>query len=162
HRNYVFAEHNWHDYEAHERMVRTKYFMYVVNNRPQFSNQGPADSNRSPSYEDLKDIRNAGKLNAAQADVFAIPRAHEELFDCLMDQEQISNVASNMKYKDVLIDLRSIMNQWMVETGDDIPDHLTPAWYDPETGAALKIDRKRGEMPGTKTNAMKNNNKGPN
>lgn len=161
HRNYVFAEHNWHDYEAHERMVRTKHFMYVVNNRPQFSNQGPADSNASPSYSDLKEVRDEGKLNAAQADVFATPRAHEELFDCLQDPDQLSNVASNEKYEDVLIDLRFIMNQWIFETGDDVPENLTPAWYDSETGKDLGNEHVRGEMPGIKTNAVENNNKGP-
>lgn len=161
HRNYVFSEHNWHDYEAHERMVRTKHYLYVVNNRPQFSNQGPADSNNSPSYADLKDVRDTGKLNAAQADVFLTPRAHEELFDCLQDAQQLSNVASNEKYEDILVDLRNVMNQWIIETGDDVPTHLTPAWYHTETGKALDIERTRGEMPGTKINAVKNNSKGP-
>ena len=27
-RNFVFAEHNWHDFESHQRMVRNKDFMY--------------------------------------------------------------------------------------------------------------------------------------
>ena len=161
HRQYVFAEHNWHDYEAHERMVRTKYYMYVVNNRPQFPNQGPADSNRSPSYKDLKSVRDAGKLNAAQADVFITPRPHEELFDCLIDPEQISNVASNSRYHEILDDLRSVMHQWIIETGDDVPGKLTESWYDPETGERLDVDQVRGEMPGAKTNAAKLNNKGP-
>ena len=29
-RNYVFAEHNWHDYEAHQRMIRNDSFLYIV------------------------------------------------------------------------------------------------------------------------------------
>lgn len=161
HRNYAFAEHNWHDYEAHERMVRTKHYMYLINNRPQFSNQGPADSNRSPSYEDLKETREAGMLSAAQSDVFLTPRAHEELFYCLRDPQQLNNVASNEKYYEVLTELREVMNQWIVETGDDIPESLTPSWYDAETGKGLEIERTRGEMPGTKTKATEINNKGP-
>jgi arylsulfatase A-like enzyme len=161
HRNYVFAEHNWHDYEAHERMVRTKHFMYVVNNRPNLPNQGPADSNASLSYEDLKNTRDNGRLSAAQVDVFMTPRSHEELFDCLADPEQLSNIASNEKYKEVLEDMRSVMQQWIVETGDDVPDQLTKSWYDAETGGRLEAEQVRGEMPGTKTNATKINDKGP-
>ena len=161
HRNYVFAEHNWHDYEAHERMVRTKHFMYVVNSRPQFPNQGPADSNRSPSYEDLKSTRDSGILNHAQADVFSIPRPHEELFNCQLDPDQLSNVAMNESYHDILNDLRFVMNEWIFETADNSPENLTPSWYDSETGAKLDIEQIRGEMPGMKTNAVKNNNKGP-
>ena len=161
HRNYVFAEHNWHDYEAHERMVRDKYFMYVVNNRPQFPNQGPADSNKSASYEDLKIVRDADQLNAAQADVFMAPRPHEELFDCLKDPEQLLNIASNPGYASVLDNLRFVIQKWSSETGDGIPLNLTKSWYDRETGDALKIEQIRGEMPGTKGSAVKNNNKGP-
>jgi len=166
HRNYIFAEHNWHDYEAHERMVRTKHFMYVINNRPQFPNQGPADSNRSPSYTDLKIIRDTGKLNAAQADVFLTPRPHEELFDCLADPEQLSNIASNERFVDILDDLRTIMQRWIEQTGDDVPDNLTLDAFDHEMGNLLPgVERfnsvDRGEMPGTKTNAIKINNKGP-
>src|SRR5690606_6941702 len=36
-RAYVFAEHNWHDYEALERMVRTRDFLYIVNRRPKLA-----------------------------------------------------------------------------------------------------------------------------
>lgn len=86
---------------------------------------------------------------------------HVELFDCLQDPQRLSNIASNEKYADELNDLRSIMNQWVVETDDDIPDRITPAWYDTETGKALDIERTRGEMPGTKSNAVEINNKGP-
>jgi N-sulfoglucosamine sulfohydrolase len=161
HRHYVFAEHNWHDYEAHERMVRNKYFMYVVNHRPNRPNQGPADSNRSPSYEDLKEARDAGRLSAAQSDVFITPRPHEELYDCLNDPDQLNNIASNPKYSQVLIDLRNVMQRWMSETGDDVPDKLTESWYDTETGNGLGNEQLRGEMPGTKTNAVEINKKGP-
>ena len=58
-------------------------------------------------------------------------------------------------------DLRFVMERWMSETGDYTPQNLTYSWYDPETGERLDIEQKRGEMPGLKTNAIKNNNKGP-
>lgn len=161
HRQYIFAEHNWHDYEAHERMVRSKHFMYVVNNRPNFPNQGPADSNRSPSYQDLKTVRDQGRLSAAQADVFLTPRPHEELFDCLNDPEQLSNIASNKKYQQIMKDMRFVMQRWIIETGDDVPDKLTESWYDPETGDRLEVEQIRKEMPGTRTNATEINEKGP-
>ena len=166
HRNYIFAEHNWHDYEAHERMVRTKNFMFVINNRPQFPNQGPADSNASISYADLKYVRDLRMLNAAQADVFMAPRPHEELFDCLRDPDQMSNVAALDQYQEVVDDLRDVLYQWITETGDDVPENLTKDAFDNETGKLLPGIEKfnaveRGEMPGTKSNAVKINNKGP-
>ena len=49
-RNYVFAEHNWHDYEAHGRMVRNTEFMYILNSRPLSPQLGPADAVSSPNH----------------------------------------------------------------------------------------------------------------
>jgi arylsulfatase A-like enzyme len=147
-RNYVFTEHNWHDYEAFERMVRTKKFLYILNLRPNLSNPGPADVTSSPSFQDLKDTRDSGKLTAAQADVFIIPRPAEELYDYRNDPMQLTNVASLPRYKSQLKELRKIMKQWQEETDDSCPDGLTRDWYDRENGTRLQPKRGRGEMPG--------------
>ena len=147
-RNYVFSEHNWHDHEALERMVRTQNYMYVLNLRPNLSNPGPADSNGSPSFQDLKDLRNTGHLTAAQADVFVVPRPAEELFDCREDPFQLVNIASLSDYQATLKELRQVMQQWRQETDDTTPEKLTGDWYDRETGKALDIKQLRGEMPG--------------
>ena len=40
-RSSIFSEHNWHDYEAHERMIRTKEYLYVLNARANLTNCGP-------------------------------------------------------------------------------------------------------------------------
>lgn len=159
-RSYVFSEHNWHDYEALERMLRTKDYLYVLNLRPHLSNQGPADSNRSPSFQDLKDIRDAGKLTAAQADVFITPRPTEELYDCRKDPMQLVNVASLPEYKDALEEMRRILLQWRDETADTTPDTLTDDWFDRETGEPLEVKRMRGEMPGGRK-AIQTKAKGP-
>ena len=159
-RNFVFSEHNWHDHEALERMVRTKDYLYVLNLRPNLSNNGPADSNESPSFQDLKNIRDAGKLTSAQADVFIVPRPAEELFDCSKDPMQLLNVASLPECKKQLQDMRFVLQQWRDETADTTPDDLTKDWYDRETGGPLDIERTRGEMPGGEQ-AIKTPAKGP-
>lgn len=173
-RKYVFAEHNWHDYEAHERMLRTKDYLYVVNARPQFPNQGPADSNSGPSYNDLKKRRDQNKLNAAQTDVFLAPRPYEELFDYQKDKQQLLNISALAEYQEVLINMRAVMQQWQAETADDVPDAITPDLFDRETGKFLPEYEKmgtfhevmanpkvRGQMPGKDSGALKCNNKGP-
>src|SRR5690606_8806155 len=144
-REYVFAEHNWHDHEAHERMVRTRDFLYVYNSRPNGSNNGPADSNRSSSFGDLKDLRDSGKLSAAQAEVFMMPRPDEERYDVRKDTWQLVNLASIPEYHSRLENLRQISSQWTDATHDSPPDHLTGDWYDRETGEALDVERVRGE-----------------
>lgn len=154
-RQYIFAEHNWHDYEAHERMVRSKNLMYVLNSRPNLSNHGPADSNSSPAFEDLKSLRDQGKLSPAQAEIFMLPRPYEELYDCVKDPQQLVNVASLPEYQKALTELRSVLTNWRTETKDNTPDSLTKDWFDRETGAGLEKSRQmRGEMPGIKSGAV--------
>lgn len=160
-RQYVFTEHNWHDHQALERMVRSKHFLYILNLRPGLSNNGPADSNKSPSFQDLKELRDEGLLTAAQADAFVTPRPREELFDYRTDPMQLLNIASVPGYEKELKALRQKMEQWRRETADTSPRQLTGDWYDRETGEALGTEQIRGEMPGAAKGADTVNNKGP-
>jgi arylsulfatase A-like enzyme len=148
-RDFVFAEHNWHDYEAHERMVRSKDFLYVLNSRPQFPNQGPADAVTSTSFGELKMLRDSGKLTSAQADIFRAPRPMEELYACDQDTLQLHNLADLFQYQETLNMMRKAMNSWQTATMDNVPAHLTPDWYDRETGKRIDSSfSKRGKMPG--------------
>lgn len=147
-RDMVFSEHNWHDYEAHERMVRTKEFLYVLNARPDLTNCGPADSRGSATQQALNQLRDEGRLSPAQADVFVVPRPAEELFDLKNDNEQLLNVASLPLYQEKLKEMRTLLKNWQKDTGDTTPDDLTPDWFDRETGEILKKERKRRTMPG--------------
>lgn len=147
-RNAVFSEHNWHDYEAHERMIRTKDFLYVLNARPNLSNCGPADSKSSATQHALNELRVKGKLTSAQADIFVVPRPAEELFYLKEDSQQLINIASVSEYKDDLKIMRELLKNWMDNTGDTTPADLTHDWFDRESGKPLAGERKRGTMPG--------------
>lgn len=160
-RNVVFSEHNWHDFEALERMARTDNYLYVLNERPQFPNCGPADSNRSASQEDLDSLYAANALSPEQRDIFIAPRPREELFDLQHDPEQFQNVAGDPKYADALTEMRALMTQWRRETADTTPEHLTPDWYVRFKGTPLDIERQRGEMSGAAKQATQVHAKGP-
>ena len=80
-RNFVFAEHNWHDFEAHERMVRSKDFMYIENRRNKFPQKGPLDVINSDSYLSLLDAYEKGVLTKNQEEIFISPRFKEELYE---------------------------------------------------------------------------------
>ncbi|MCX6327238.1 MAG: sulfatase [Bacteroidia bacterium] len=160
-RNFVFAEHNWHDYEAHERMVRTKDFLYILNSRPQFANSGPADALGSPSFQDLLNLNKDGEISPVQADVFLVPRPKEELYQNTSDPDQLKNLISVPEYQKNLKELRRILTKWMDETGDNIPQNLTKDWYMKDAGTRKTTEfGHRGEMPGEKRHATQNNNKG--
>ncbi len=161
-RNYVFAEHNWHDYEAHERMVRSRNFMYIRNSRPNLPLMGPADAVKSPSNIALMDRRDKGLLTDIQTDIYTVPRPHEELFDCHEDSLQVTNIASAPGHQATKQMLSNILEQWIDETSDDVPDLLTQNWYTYEPGYIKTPQHNiRGVTPGSSAEATKNNSKGP-
>lgn len=160
-RNFVFAEHNWHDYEAHERMVRTKDFLFILNSRPQFTNLGPLDAVGSPSFAELLELKKEGTLSEEQADIFLEPRSTEELYFNSNDKNQFNNLAFTNKYTEKQFELKQVLLEWMQETGDNIPEKLTADWYEKVPGNAKTPQNGiRGEMPGKAKNATINNNKG--
>jgi arylsulfatase A-like enzyme len=160
-RTYIFSEHNWHDYSAYERAVRTKDFLYLINKRPNYTNEGPIDANQSPSAYALRAAQSTGALSPIQNDVFLSPRPTEEFFDCRTDIIQEKNLSGNASYRKIVEKLRIILKKWQDQTGDTVPDTLTPDWYDRDTGKPLPAKGTRGEMPGQRMNADKINHKGP-
>jgi N-sulfoglucosamine sulfohydrolase len=173
-RNYVFAEHNWHDYEAHERMVRNDRYMYIVNSRPQFAQRGPLDAINSPSYKELKDAKLDGIINKKQAEVFLAPRPTEELYDLSIDPYQFNNLLQGDSLPTAYEDLKEKLHEWREATGDDLPEKLTLDWYyrepvnsdQKDSSGKMKSNKTsqhgiRGAMPGEASAATKINNKGP-
>lgn len=160
-RSYIFTEHNWHDYEAYERAIRTKDFLYIINRRPQFSNQGPLDAVNSSCYKALKEAEAKGSLTPVQKDIFLAPRPAEEFFAVQKDPQQLHNLAMDPQFYDIKDQLKKVLVQWQRETEDTEPLNITPDWYDRRNGKKTMDNNKRGEMPGTAKNAGKINNKGP-
>jgi len=150
-RRHAFSEHNWHDYEAHGRAVRSEGWLYLRNARPALGWQGPADSVRSPSHVSLRAARDAGNLTSAQADVLLVPRPTEELYDTAKDPDQLLNLATDPRHSDMKQRLADLLDRWIDETGDAVPDTLTPDAYDRETGVPLggaKAKVERRDYPG--------------
>ena len=161
-RHHAFSEHNWHDYEAHGRAVRSEGYLYIRNQRPQTAWQGPAASVASPSHQSLLAARTAGKLTAAQQDVFLSPRPVEELYFTASDPLQLQNLASDAAHAAAKQRLSHLLDQWIEETGDAAPDDLSPDGYDRETGKPLiKGPPKRGTWPGKPRDAHLIHSPGP-
>ncbi|MCA9231356.1 MAG: sulfatase [Planctomycetales bacterium] len=162
-RAYAFSEHNWHDYEAYGRSVRTRDTLYLINRRPQFGWIGPADSVRSPSHQELLKLRDAGGLQPAQADVLLSPRPAEELYHSAADVHQLTNLVDDPNSSQQLDRLRQVMNRWQAETGDTVPQQLSRDRYDRETGERIIQDSEgfRGTTPGQERNADRVDAPGP-
>jgi len=167
-RNYVFAEHNWHDYESYQRMVRNDNYLYIRNSRTQFPQEGPLDAINSPTYIDLKNAEKNNSISLKQAEIFINPRPHEELYDMNNDPYQFNNLLLNDNIPDDFKILQNILDKWILDTGDTLPENITKDWYLREQepfnqSSLLKTEYHgiRGEMPGASSNAVKINNKGP-
>ena len=161
-RRHAFSEHNWHDYEAHGRAVRSEGFLYVRNARPEFAWQGPADAVASVSFQSLRARRDEGKLTPEQADVFLKPRPVVELYRTAGDPNQMKNLAGNPEFAAVQKRLAKLLDQWADETGDAVPEQLSRDSFDRETGKRLgKGEGYRGTPPGGPRDAIYVNRPGP-
>jgi arylsulfatase A-like enzyme len=146
-RNYAFSEHNWHDYEAHGRSVRSGGFLLIRNFRPEKPWQGPADSVRSPSHRQLQSLQIDGKLSDAQADVFLAPRPEVELYRTTDDPYQLHNLAGDPRYAKEQAKLTAVLDRWMEQTADSVPDDISRDSFHRRTGA--RIVRQEGGYRGT-------------
>ncbi len=165
-RRYAFSEHNWHDYEAHGRSIRTGGFFYLRNNRPLLAWQGPADSVASPSFQQLRAARDAGKLTPEQADVFLAPRPMEELYRTDTDPTQMHNLANDPDYASTKAMLAKLLDEWTESTHDSVPTDLSKDTFNRETGKPLLSGKEsklipRGTPAGADRDASHTNAPGP-
>ncbi|MFP4622530.1 MAG: sulfatase [Bacteroidales bacterium] len=160
-RNYVFAEHNWHDYMAHERMVRTERYLYIENNLWERSNIGAIDVLGGGAGQSLIEGNEKGSLTGLQNQIFEKPQPREEFFDCENDSKQFNNLAEKEQFQAKMKELRDVLEKWEKETHDSQPDSLTPDWYDRRTLEPLPQKGTRGILPGEDKGASKIHTPGP-
>jgi len=139
-REFAFSEHNWHDYDAHDRGVRSERFRYVRNTYTDLPSTPPADAVTGPTFQAMRKLRDAGRLTPAQISVFVKPRPAEELYDLDADPHELTNLAGEAKYAGELAKLRAALGGWIRETNDGVPAERTPDEFDRETGKRL-VDR---------------------
>jgi N-sulfoglucosamine sulfohydrolase len=157
-RDYVFSEHNWHVYAAHERAVRYGDWLYIhnaFNYKAALSTE--SDDSKFPAALELWEKYRAGETLPWQEDVPLVPRPQVELYNVKADKHQMINLAGNREFKAVERKLAEALSQWSQETGDTVPQNPSP---DRGTSRPQGGD-KRGELPGEATGATKINNPGP-
>jgi N-sulfoglucosamine sulfohydrolase len=136
-REMIFAERNWHDYAAHGRAARSERFKYIRNDDNKSPLTPPADAVRSPSFRAMRRLRDAGELTPAQRACFVTPRPAEELYDLEADPHELHNLAGDPRFAEVLGGMRRALSAWGRETGDVVPEKLSPDEFDRETGDPL-------------------------
>jgi arylsulfatase A-like enzyme len=136
-REMVFAERHWHDFDDHARAARSERYKYIRNYYPDLPATPPADAVRSPTFQAMRRLRDAGKLSQPQLSCFLKPRPEEELYDTEVDPHELRNLAGDPKHVAQLNKLRKALNEWQQATGDGLPKTRTVDEFDRETGNPL-------------------------
>ena len=96
------------------RAVRDHRFKYLRNFQPEKSYYLPvAYREQMPIMQELLRLREAGELDAYQAQWFRPTKDPEELFDTEQDPYELHNLAGDPAYADKLAELRAEMDRWM-------------------------------------------------
>jgi len=164
-RDFVFAEHNWHVFQNHERMVRSGNFVYIRNSWPERQVLCSESTATFPAGVELWDAHEAGLLDENQARLFQIPQPSEQLFDLENDPDQLTNLAANPRHSRTLNELRELLDRWTAETGDSVPGEPSTDRYNStrykEGAPASNPEFRVGEFPGASMNAPSINHPGP-
>lgn len=136
-RDYVFSEHNWHDYRAFERAVRSERYLLIRNWVTEVPRTPPADAVRSPTFQAMRRLRDAGKLPPEQMQCFVLPTSEIELYDTQADFHNLHDLADRPDIREIRRELESALEEWMEHTGDTVPSEPTPDRFDRETGTPI-------------------------
>ncbi len=120
----------------HLRSVRTKRYKYIRNylhRRPHLQPNRYKDG--KVIIKRMHALRAAGELSPAIERMFYAPRPPEELYDLEEDPWEMNNLADEAEAKDVLAELRGILDRWVRETGDRGRQLESEAAYDADMAA---------------------------
>ncbi|SDM99956.1 sulfatase-like hydrolase/transferase [Kriegella aquimaris] len=102
------------------RAVRDKRYKYIRNYRPKQGYYLPVEyRERIPAMQELLRLRKEGKLDSIQTQWFRSSKDAEELFDCVADPYELNNLAEDPAHSDKLQELRTEMDRWLKEIGDE-------------------------------------------
>jgi uncharacterized sulfatase len=119
-RDYIFAARDRMD-ETYDiiRAVRDKRYRYIRNYMPHLTRAQDIEyMNRMPIMQEMRRASAEGKLKGPQKQYLEPSKPVEELYDTLNDPHEVSNLADDPRYKDVLQRLRKVHGEWMKQTRD--------------------------------------------
>lgn len=117
HRDFIVAARDRCDFTIDRiRAIRTKYFKYIqkfMTDRPFMQPQ--YRDKKKPYKEVMKIWKNGAKFEDSW---LSDKRPAEEIYDLKDDPYETHNLAESPEYKDQLVKMREILNNWIKETDD--------------------------------------------
>ncbi|SIS43354.1 Arylsulfatase A [Zobellia uliginosa] len=102
------------------RAVRDNQYKYIRNYRPDQGYYLPVKfRERIPTMQELLRLRDEGKLDSIQLQWFREKKPDEELYDCSADPYELNNLAQDPSYQSKLVELRTELDRWLSEIGDE-------------------------------------------
>jgi N-sulfoglucosamine sulfohydrolase len=133
-RQYVFGGRDRGDETVDRiRTVRTNRYRYIRNFMPErpFLQTNRYKEATYPTIWVLRKLNSESKLTPMQARLLAPSRPGEELYDVIADPYEIENLATSPSHSEVLDQLRSVLDAWIVESNDQgrIPEDTAVVSY---------------------------------
>lgn len=101
------------------RAVRSQRYKYIKSYDTTLSHALPVKyREQMPMMRELRRLYAAGKLNEDQARWLKETKPREELYDLQNDPHELHNLAGNPEVQDTLLQLRSVLQDWIDRTGD--------------------------------------------
>ena len=120
-RSYVRSARDiWDEIDECSRSVTTKRFKYIKNHMPEVpwaTDQAYLELNR-PALHVMKQLKEQGKLSAAQMTFFHETKPVEELYDLDSDSGEMVNLADDPGYANVLKEMRAMEASWQSQNKD--------------------------------------------
>lgn len=119
-RNYVYAARDRMDSEYDRvRAVSDGRFKYVRNYMPEKPNyQNIRYRLQNPLMVHLLNLHEKGMLTSEQERWFDQQKPDEELYDTQSDPWEFVNLAEDSGYEEKLLEMRMVLDEWMIQFGD--------------------------------------------
>lgn len=122
HRDLIFAEANWHDFEHFTRTVRSDRFKLIRHYYWDTPLWNSVDSINSITWQGMLEAREKKLLTPAQAFLFEPIRPYEEFFVMDSDPDELTNQIEVKEWQSEINRLRIALDEWRIETEDRLPE----------------------------------------
>lgn len=144
-REYIFGSSDRFDeFTDRIRAVRNKQYLYLRNDYPELTKYKDVDYRKNvPMMGKFLELKEADKLNGTQQ-IWFNSKTNEELYDCIADPHNISNLADKPEYASILKEMRNTLKNHLKNRKDfglqpesNLVNSMWPNFEQPKTAKVV-------------------------